>query len=175
MNIKQLVLLPGLDGTGELFVDFIVALPVPLVARPVPYPTDHFLSHSELLPIVANAAPSAESFVLLAESFSAPLAIRYAAIRPVNLAALVICAGFATNPVTYLTVLLKAAAKPFVFKCTPPDSIIKHYLAGTDAPPGLLRSIRRVLRSVSPSVLSSRLHEVLNCDLRNDLARLASR
>jgi pimeloyl-[acyl-carrier protein] methyl ester esterase len=173
LNIKQLILLPGLDGTGELFADFINALPAPLFASPVAYPVDRFLSYSELLPLVASAVPSAESFVLLAESFSTPLAIRYVATQPTNLAALIICAGFATNPVPHLAGLLKMIAKPLMFKLTPPAAMLKHYLAGPDSPPALLSDIRRVLRSVSPTVLSSRLREALDCDVRGELARVA--
>jgi hypothetical protein len=30
LTLKHLVLLPGLDGTGDLFGDFIAALPQPL-------------------------------------------------------------------------------------------------------------------------------------------------
>ncbi|HEY6466595.1 MAG TPA: alpha/beta hydrolase [Candidatus Acidoferrales bacterium] len=172
MNSTQLVLLPGLDGTGELFADFVTALPASLAANPVAYPRDRFLSYSELLPLVANAARSSKSFVLLAESFSAPLAIRHAATEPANLEALVICAGFAINPVPNLSGLLKMAARPLMFRLPSPDSLLKRYLAGPNALPALLHELRRVLRSVDAAVLSSRLREVFECDVRNDLAKV---
>src|ERR1700688_5080921 len=41
---KHLVLLPGLDGTGELFADFIAALPESWTTATVAYPSDRFLS-----------------------------------------------------------------------------------------------------------------------------------
>jgi len=42
LSPKTLVLLPGLDGTGNLFTNFISALPPTLSTRIVPYPTDRF-------------------------------------------------------------------------------------------------------------------------------------
>jgi hypothetical protein len=69
------------------------ALPESWSATTVTYPTDRFfLAHAGLRPFVGAAAPQSERFVLVAESFSAPLAVWYAASNPPNLAAVVICA-----------------------------------------------------------------------------------
>jgi pimeloyl-[acyl-carrier protein] methyl ester esterase len=70
-----LLLLPGMDGTGGLFSDFIAALPHDLQTILLRYPTDHFLSYSELQNLVREKSPNSP-FVLLAESFSTPLAIQ---------------------------------------------------------------------------------------------------
>ena len=93
------MLLPGLDGTGELFLDFLAALPELWTATIVTYPTDRFLRYSDLRPYVGAAVPQLEPFVLVAESFSTPLAVWYAATAPPNLTAVVICTGFVGNPV----------------------------------------------------------------------------
>lgn len=66
---KHLVLLPGLDGTGELFVDFVAALPESWTATTVTYPTDRFLRYADLRPFVGSAVPQLERFVVVAESF----------------------------------------------------------------------------------------------------------
>ena len=52
-----LVLLPGLDGTGDLFTNFVSALPSNLDARIVRYPADRFVSYAELFPFVADGCP----------------------------------------------------------------------------------------------------------------------
>jgi hypothetical protein len=44
LSPKHLVLLPGLDGTGELFADFTSALPESWVATTVAYPSRIALS-----------------------------------------------------------------------------------------------------------------------------------
>ncbi len=168
---KQLVLLPGLDGTGKLFADFLTALPDTLTPTVVTYPTKKFLSQAELLPFVSAAVPKAGPVVLLAESFSTPIAINYAATNPPNLAALIMCAGFVFKPMAGWSWIVKAVAKPWLFRLSPPRRILEYFLVGTNAPPALIQELRQALRLVSPAVLSRRVSEVLDCDARNDLAR----
>jgi pimeloyl-ACP methyl ester carboxylesterase len=167
-----LVLLPGLDGTGELFFDFIAALPKSWTATTVTYPTDRFLQYADLRPLVGAAVPQLERFVLVAESFSTPLAVWYAATAPpTNLAAVVVCAGFVGNPVDGWSVAVKALAKPWLFGLTPPRAIVEYFLLGQNAPSDLLQKLRHALQRVSPDVLSGRVQEVLDCDARDDLRR----
>jgi pimeloyl-ACP methyl ester carboxylesterase len=168
---KHLVLLPGLDGTGELFVDFIAALPESWTATTVTYPSDRFLSYTDLHPFVAASASHLERFVLVAESFSTPLAVWCAATNPPNLAGVVICAGFVRNPLHGWSGAVKALAKPWLFKLKPPRTIVEYFLLGKHAPSGLRQSLHYALQKVSPDVLSGRLQEVLDCDARDDLRR----
>jgi pimeloyl-[acyl-carrier protein] methyl ester esterase len=169
---KHLVLLPGLDGTGELFLDFIAALPKSWTATTVTYPTDRFLQYADLRPLVGAAVPQLERFVLVAESFSTPLAVWYAATTPpTNLAAVVICAGFVRNPVDGWSGAAKALAKPWFFRLTPPRIIVEYFLLGQNAPSDLLQKLRHALQRVSPDVLSGRVQAVLDCDARDDLRR----
>src|ERR1700676_3893798 len=113
---RHLVLLPGLDGTGELFANFIAALPESWTATTVAYPSDRFLSYTDLHPFVSAAVPQSDRFVLVAESFSTPLAVRYAATNPRNLAAVIICAGFVGSPVHGWSGAVRALAKPWLFR-----------------------------------------------------------
>ena len=171
MAPKHLVLLPGLDGTGELFVDFVAALPESCTATIVAYPTDRFLSYTDLRPFVSAAVPKSERFVLVAESFSTPLAIWYATTNPPNLVAVVICAGFVGSPVHDWSEIVKALAKPWLFRLKLPRTIVEYFLLGQNAAPGLLQKLRQALHGVSPDVLSGRVREVLDCDARDDLRR----
>jgi surfactin synthase thioesterase subunit len=43
-TVPKLVLLPGMDGTSELFAPFIAALPKDFEPIPIRYPRDRFLS-----------------------------------------------------------------------------------------------------------------------------------
>jgi pimeloyl-ACP methyl ester carboxylesterase len=111
----KLVLLPGMDGTGSLFADFVDALPKSFNAVTVRYPTEQCLSYSDLEDLVRAACPISGPFVLLAESFSTPLAIKYAATNPNNLEGVVLCAGFATSPVRGWRRFLGSLLAPLVF------------------------------------------------------------
>src|ERR1700722_12941492 len=93
-----LILLPGLDGTGKLFAEFLKALDLGVSASVVSYPPEVPLGYHELEPIVRAALPAHDPFVLLGESFSGPLAIRIAADPPPALKGLILCVTFASNP-----------------------------------------------------------------------------
>ena len=53
----KLVLLPGLDGTGKLFADFLKAIGLKLSAQVVPYPSDVPLGYDELELLVRAGLP----------------------------------------------------------------------------------------------------------------------
>jgi pimeloyl-ACP methyl ester carboxylesterase len=171
LSPKHLVLLPGLDGTGQLFADFLAALPPTLAATVVAYPTKKFLPYSELLQLVTVSVPKTEPFVILAESFSTPIALKYAATNPSNLAAVIICAGFVLKPNAIWSRLVKAIATPWFFRLRPPRFVLEYFLIGESAPQDLIHTFRQTLQLVCPEVLSGRVGEVLQCDARSDLSR----
>jgi pimeloyl-ACP methyl ester carboxylesterase len=169
----KLVLMPGMDGTGELFSEFVDSLHGSFKTVIVRYPTDQPLSYTELEATVLAACPVAESYLLIAESYSTPLAIHYAATDPANLVGMVLCAGFASSPVWGWRRVFGSLLAPVLFSFLLPDFALRFWLVGADAPNLLLAAVRRAISSVRPSVLASRLREVLGCDVRADLNRIA--
>lgn len=170
LTVNTLLLLPGLDGTGTLFTNLIAELPQTFKISIARYPADRFLSYPELLPCVNEAIPSS-AFLLVAESFSTPLAAKLSATRPPNLAGLVLCAGFVTNPIGSWAPLVRILARPWLFQLSPPELALEWFLIGANAPSGLQAELRSALRLVSPNVLAGRVRAVLDCDMRGDLAR----
>ena len=67
--MATIVLLPGMDGTGTQFAEFIAALPRGMKTVVVSYAPDQALGYEELETIVRKRLPS-EPFLLLGESFS---------------------------------------------------------------------------------------------------------
>lgn len=108
--MAALVLLPGMDGTGGLFSEFLEALGPGLHPIVVPYPPDQPLDYSQLESIVRSRLPSDQPFVLLAESFSGPIAISIAASAPRGLLGLVLCCSFARSPRPVFSVLRSIVA-----------------------------------------------------------------
>ena len=172
MPSTTLVLLPGLDGTGNLFANFVSALTPTLNTRIVRYPTDRFLSYADLFSFVVDAVPQTQPFVLLAESFSTPLAARLAATSPASLKGLVICAGFIRNPVRGWLRHMKTLVRPSFFRIPPPRFVIEHFLIGAHAPRELRDDVRRTLRSVSPEVVALRVQAVMACDASEQFVRV---
>lgn len=170
MILDTVVLLPGLDGTGTLFADLIAELPPALRVNIATYPADRFLSYSELVSCVRESIPSSPS-LLVAESFSTPLATKLAATRPSNLAGLVLCAGFVTNPVGRWAPLVKVLARPWLFRLSPPHLMLEYFLVGVGPPKALESGVRQALRLVNPDVLARRVRAILDCDARKDLVQ----
>jgi pimeloyl-[acyl-carrier protein] methyl ester esterase len=171
-SVRKLVLLPGMDGTGRLFGPFIEALPLGLEALPVSYPTDRSLSYAELAALVRARLPVSEPFGLLAESFSTPIAIQIAAANPAGLKALILVAGFATNPTYPSMNVLSPLFFPSFKRGLFPRFFIERYLLGANAPTALVEAVQQAVQSVSSEVLASRLKLILACDSRADLARI---
>lgn len=171
--LKRLVLLPGMHGTGELFSNFTRTIPEPKQIQALYYPTDVNPSYSQLLGAVQSFVPESDPFVLLAESFSTPLAIQFAASNPPNLRGLILCAGFATSPIRGWRKSLAKLIAPLAFRLPLPKIALSHFLVGPDAPESLLSSVRAAIRSVKPAVLSARLRQVLAVDARLALSKIS--
>ena len=169
----NLVLLPGMDGTGELFQPLVDALPDSMRVLVVRYPLDQLRSYADLMNLVQDAVPDGESFLLLAESYSVPLAIRFAATHPPNLKGLIVCAGFAASPVKGWRRAICSLFTPVWFRLSLPVFVLRYFLVGWDASAPLLAEVRGAVASVSAKVLAARLREVLACDVRAELSRVS--
>ena len=162
-----------MDGTGDLFRDFVCSLPAELATALARDPVDRHASREELLAIAEKAFPASEHFVIVAESYSTPLAIVLASAAPANLAGLILCAGFASSPIVGWRRPLARLAARAVFHLPLPRFVIRQRLLGSNAPRDLVHTVRAVLERVSPTVLAARLRDVLQCDVRSELARVA--
>ena len=171
--VRKLVLLPGMDGTGTLFAPFIEALPSGFEAVPVSYPNDRPLSNPELKDHILTRLPKNEPFALLAESFSTPLAVQIAASQPAGLRALILVAGFVTNPSYAWLPGLGALLLPGKMRLRLPDIMVRRALLGPAAPRRLLQDVKTAMFAMRPSVFSSRLGMVSSCDSRAELAKVA--
>ncbi len=165
------VCLPGLDGTGVLFDDFLAEVPSGLERIVVRYPI-HLSSYADILPLVRAAMPEGPRIVLIAESFSTPIAIKIAASAEGNLCGLVLCAGFASSPLRGVSRILASLLAPQLLKFEPGESGVKWLLAGRDASNHLVTSVLQGVQTVSPRVRADRLKQVLSCDVREELRKI---
>jgi len=171
--IKRLVLLPGMHGTGELFSEFMSFIPEPKHIEALCYPAGASPSYHQLLGAVQSFVPANELYVLLAESFSTPPAILFAATNPPNLRGLILCAGFATSPIRGWRKSLASVIAPLAFRLPLPKAAVSHFLVGRRAPESLHASVRSTIFSVKPAVLAARLHQVLAVDARLALSQVS--
>ena len=161
---RRIVLLPGLDGTGALFEDFVRAAPLGVSLEIIAIPPES-LGYSELVDRLGPTLHLTADTILVAESFSGPLAILLAA--RYGVAALVLCNSFVVHPRARM---FRVLAVSFLFRIRPPIALLRRYLVGPRASRELLARIRAALATVAPAVLASRVRTVLSVDVASQLA-----
>jgi pimeloyl-[acyl-carrier protein] methyl ester esterase len=166
-----LVLLPGLDGTGKLFAEFLKALDLSVSAHVVPYPPNIPLGYDELEPLVRAGLDTQGRFVLLGESFSGPLAIRIAANPPAGLEGLILCVTFASNPYPHLAWARWLAA--FLPLKSLPRWLRAPLMWGSASPSRAPRQSERAMAGVAASVIRRRIAALLAVDETPALARIS--
>lgn len=168
--LPTLVLLPGMDGTGELFTPFISALGNGCDTIIVTYPSDLPLSYAELETLARQSLPTDRPFVLLGESFSGPIALALTALGLPQQVGLVLCCTFANNPRPLFSRL------GFLVNLLPlglvPAGWLSPWLLGRFSTAVLRTSLTRAINQVSPSVMRARLRSVLNVDVSAQLAQI---
>lgn len=168
---SKLVLLPGLDGTGKLFAEFLKALDLGSCAQVVPYPPDVPLGYDELELLVRAALPTGGRFVILGESFSGPLAIRIAAHPPPALVGLILCVTFASNPYPHLA-WARGLAALLPLKSLP-RWLRAPLMWGSASPSKAPRQSERAMAGVDAAVIRRRIAALLSVDETAALAKIS--
>jgi pimeloyl-ACP methyl ester carboxylesterase len=164
----RLVLLPGLDGTGRLFEPLLGALPGDWPAQVVAYPSQVSLGYDALLPLVLEALPVEEPYVLVGESFGGPLALRAAVAATCPPQAVVLSASFIRSPSWAWPRLLEAFS-PLARISSP--SLRSWFLLGSVQKNAVSEILEEIQGQVSLEVFHTRLLEVLRVDAADALAR----
>jgi pimeloyl-ACP methyl ester carboxylesterase len=159
-------------GTVELFSDFAAALPGGIAAQAVGYPNDISLSYAELLELVRSSFPASAPYVIVAESFSTPLAIQFAAMHPANLKGVVLSAGFATSPVRGLLRFLTPFLAPLLSLVPVNEFGATLMTHGSTVPEPQQAQLRAAIACVQPRVLMDRVRAVVACNVLDDLRRV---
>jgi pimeloyl-[acyl-carrier protein] methyl ester esterase len=167
--MATLVLLPGLDGTGELFGTFVQAL-TGVPTRVISYPVDRPMTYAEHEAFVRDQLPADEDYVLLAESFSGPVGISIAANAPLHLRGLILCCSFASNPMPALGFMAKFFSKLPALRV--PPALAAPWLYAGRATPELRHAHASAMARVLPAVLRARVTAVLGVDCQPLLARI---
>lgn len=156
------MVLPGLDGNGSLRRAYADALQPQLRSILVSYPSNEPLGFAALERIVRGQLPTDQAFVLVAESFSGPLACRVAASRPAGLKALVLCATFAKSPLPALQRFRSLTNLAPIHAV--PTAVLSWWLLGRWATADLAAQLRSAITNVDAAVLRKRVCEVLSVD-----------
>ncbi|MGL4766649.1 MAG: alpha/beta fold hydrolase [Formosimonas sp.] len=162
--MSTLVLLPGMDGTGELFAPFLAQLRG-VRTHSITYPTDQALNYHELTALAARQLPPNEPLILLGESFSGPIAIELARQLGARCRGLILCATFACSPLPLPAGVLRGV--PLALLPYMPFELVMGRL-----PPPLAAQFKEIVRQTPSHVWRARCDAVLRVDVRAAFAQL---
>jgi pimeloyl-ACP methyl ester carboxylesterase len=164
---REIVLLPGLDGTGDLFDPLAARLADEFTVKVVRYPNDPSLGYAGYAELVRNVIGQREVF-LLGESFSGPVAVRVATQLRRQVKGLVLAATFLKNPWPGWLIRRASRTDPE----TTPKRIRDAILMGSYGDDELREKVDRIVRSLSRPVRAARLKAIAEVDVRDDFAKL---
>jgi pimeloyl-ACP methyl ester carboxylesterase len=160
------VLLPGLDGTGEQFAPLVAALGPNVPTVVVRYP-DAPLDYKAHQRLASSALPRDRSYVLLGESFSGPIAVSLAAQSPRGLLGCILCASFVRTPRRALGLALPFLGLLPHYRA--PSALSDYLVIGRFATPALRQMQLDAQRSLSPATLVARLKAIAQVDVTDQL------
>jgi pimeloyl-ACP methyl ester carboxylesterase len=171
MKKPILLMLPGLDGTGNLLKKTSIIFDKFFDTRIISYPLNEKLTYKELLIFVESQLPSKSDFYILAESFGGPLAIEIATKYPNRVKSLFLSATFSSNP---LLMMYADKLLPFLtFSSTKyiPDFILDYIFLSGLGTKILLNELKNTLNDLNQEVIKFRIKEVLllknNINMKN--------
>jgi len=169
---QPLVFMPGLDGTGKSFEPLLPFLAADGRVTIVSYPADRILSFEETVESAVRQIPAGIPPVVIAESFSGPVALRMIASGRVEARALVLCATFARSPHPFVWHVVQFLRLPLFIRPLTSKSFFNYVMGDPKQAAALLPLWKSVHADVPPQILTSRLALINQVDVTRDLRKL---
>lgn len=169
MNSKPIwTFLPGLHGTSELFEEIRNILPIGVKSEFIELPTRGKQHYPHLKNWLTARLSSGVPRILIAESFSGPLALQYSKQKPNEVCGVILAASFCTSPIHSGLAMLPL--RP-IFMISPPHVVLRHLLIGKDADKEQLITLSKVIQTCPSSTLSNRVRAILQLQ-EDDIPKL---
>jgi pimeloyl-ACP methyl ester carboxylesterase len=163
----HVALLPGLDGTGELFFPIVPLLRDYFEVHVVRYGDE--AGFDDYVECAAKQLPANVSLSLVAESFSGPVAIRLLAGKQFDFEASVLCATFCKSPLPVLTRLSRYLPEKLFGSHVLSRAVVDLWVTGSAAKPEVSRKARELLQRVDPGQFKRRIGVVNDVDVSAQL------
>jgi pimeloyl-ACP methyl ester carboxylesterase len=172
-----LALLPGMDGTGELFRPFLAVASKSTKCVVASYPPKALAGWEDYVSFIEKVLPRNDEYILVAESFSGPFAVEIAGQEkvPQGLRGIVLCSSFVSCPIHPVAAPFAWTFGRFVMGLPVSRQAIRTFLLGRDSSDDLVDIVASAIKSVDRDVLWRRLRLLLQCDIRQTAANLKVR
>jgi pimeloyl-ACP methyl ester carboxylesterase len=166
----KLILLPGLDGTGNLFSPILSELSK-FDCEVIPLPETGDQDYITLTAWVRKRLPE-QDFILIAESFSGPIAAALAVVGIKNLRGIIFVATFLSPP--NMQLIKMARALPIKFLSSLPLAAAFHRVLflGKGADKELVRLFQSTVSALSSALIKARLSSILSLPLKLEVCEL---
>lgn len=165
------MLLPGFDGTGELFRPLQAALDKTIATRVCRYTTEE--SFDDYVETAAAMLPP-ENAVLLAESFSGPVALALMAKYPGRIVCAVLCATFAVSPFLPVTRVARVLPTSIFHPTFLQRYVVERFCLNCESDNVLMGQVAAANRSLSASTVQRRLQVLADVDVRPLLPQISA-
>lgn len=164
-----------MDGTGISFEPLKRILPHETRIEVVQYPKDRCLSFEETLQCARDQVKHLEEdAIVIAESFSGPVAVRLVGSGQLKAKCLVLCATFARSPRPHLWKALSCPLFAVLARLPFPAFLLKLMVEGGEETADLFLSMWRSVKAQVPArVLAHRLRILSGVDVRGWLPGIA--
>ncbi len=165
--------MPGLDGTGISFEPFGEVLPPGTDVQVVRYPADQLLTFNETVEYAADQMRVGRNTVLIAESFSGPVAVALVGSGRIRPRCLVLSATFARSPRPMLLKALLRLPLRSLLELPVPRYFFKYIVEGGKASARVFFDLWERVRTMVPSeTIVQRLGVIDALDVRRWLPEL---
>ncbi len=151
-----LVLIPGLDGTGEFFKPFLDVYGRQS-AQIIPLPQSGPQDYASLTEYVAQRLPEDQDYVLLAESFGGPIGANLALRGLRRLKGVIFVATFLSPPPWWLTTLGLMLPLQTMMPTRAGTLLLRWLLAGAQASAEYMSWVRSVVGGVPAAIIKARI------------------
>lgn len=167
----KVLVLPGLDGTGNMLTEFEARLRTRVDVQVLRYPENASLNYSELADFVSMMLPKKEPYSIIAESFSGPVAAIIASKNSDGLRALIFVASFVRKP-TSLPKVIGSFARAFLLRSSFLLRLAAPFTFGKWRSKTLNELLRDSVGAVSSDILAFRIRLVMEVDELTTLERV---
>jgi pimeloyl-ACP methyl ester carboxylesterase len=158
-----MILMPGFDGTGEMFGPLTAALSPDHPTTVIRY--RHERTFADYVDTVSAALPE-QGATLIAESFSGPIALAVMARHPGKIQRAVLCATFVESPFLSLTKLARFVPTAVFSLRIGRRAMLERFCLDDRCEPALMDQALAVVRSMPATTVAARLSVLAELQVR---------